>query len=135
MPRVSKTMRQLQADEEQDKTLTGDPTSETTVVTRTEPPVHVPASDVPQPNIDRAQLETLAKVPQPGLTYDDVAHAADEMKAQKEWEVERGMLPLLTIHLRRIGTEMTDSAHTVHIPAPALVAVGENVRVEVYRES
>ncbi len=95
----------------QDKTLTGAP----------EPSVQTSTGEAPAVTSSR-------------LTYDDVAHAADEIEAQKELEREQGLLPLLSLHLRRVGNELTDVAHTVHIPSPSLIQPGERVVIHVYRE-
>jgi hypothetical protein len=40
--------------------------------------------------------------------------------------------PLVTIRLRRVGPIITDSQHTVSIPAPAFVKEGERVLVAIY---
>ncbi len=42
--------------------------------------------------------------------------------------------PLVTFHLRRVGNELTDVAHTVHIPSPSIIQPGEHVVIHVYRE-
>lgn len=42
--------------------------------------------------------------------------------------------PLLSLHLRRVENELTDTMRTVHIPSPAIVKDGERVVIHVYRE-
>jgi hypothetical protein len=64
-------------------------------------------------NIDRAQLSTLSSS---GI-------------------LDRTPIPLVTLHLRRVGAELTDNGGTVHIPSPSLVQEGERVRVAIYREA
>ena len=44
-------------------------------------------------------------------------------------------IELLSMSLRRVGNEITDSSGTVHIPAPAMLQEGERVRVVIYREA
>lgn len=125
MPRQSKTTKTpptiRQRAQEDDKTLTG----------------------APEPSV---QTNT-------GLTHNDLEKALVEMEKQAEEDGGVGSLtvpldptpiiermrqaivpPLLSLHLRRVGDELTDVRNTVHIPSPALVKDGERVVIHVYRE-
>jgi len=43
-------------------------------------------------------------------------------------------VPLVTLHLRRVGPILTDTGETVRIPAPARLPDGARVSVSIYRE-
>lgn len=43
-------------------------------------------------------------------------------------------IALITLHLKRVGAEITDGGGTVHIPAPAILPEGARVVVHIYRE-
>jgi trimethylamine:corrinoid methyltransferase-like protein len=85
------------------------PTGAELVTTMSGEPEKATITQVKQ-NIDRAQLSTISET---GI---------------------RDQEPLVTLHLRRIGAELTDNGGTVHIPSPSLVQEGERVRVEIHRE-
>jgi hypothetical protein len=42
--------------------------------------------------------------------------------------------PLLTLHLRRVGAEITDGSGTVHIPASGAIPDGTHLVAHFYRE-
>ncbi|MFA5054476.1 MAG: hypothetical protein WC565_10475 [Parcubacteria group bacterium] len=42
--------------------------------------------------------------------------------------------PLLTLHLRRVGAEITDGSGTVHIPASGAIPDGTKLVAHFYRE-
>jgi hypothetical protein len=89
-------------------------------ITRVPPeavPVHVPACDVPQPVVMAEGTETI--VTDGGRFTITTKLLAD---------------PLLTLHLRRVKNELTDAAHTVHIPASVLIPDGAKVVAHFYRE-
>ena len=56
-------------------------------------------------------------------------------RAAKEDASELVQSELLSMSLRRVGNEITDSSGTVHIPAPAMLQEGGRVRVVIYREA
>ena len=44
-------------------------------------------------------------------------------------------VPLLTLHLRRVGAEITDGGGTVHIPASGAIPDGTQLVAHFYREA
>jgi hypothetical protein len=74
-------------------------------------------------NIDRAQLSTISET---GIREPD-GFPHGRLLSFKT--------PIVTLHLRRVGAELTDNGGTVHIPSPSLVQEGERVRVAIYREA
>ncbi len=97
------------------------------VVKAVDLPVHIPACDIPQP-----------------LTYENLEKAVGEMEKQAAEDGSHGTItglvslrqvtPLLTLHLRRVGAEITDGGGTVHIPASGAIPDGTQLVAHFYRE-
>jgi hypothetical protein len=98
------------------------PTGAELVTTMSGEPEKATITPVKQ-NIDRAQLSTISET---GIREPDGCPQGHLITFKE---------PLVTLHLRRIGAELTDNGGTVHIPSPSLVQEGERVRVAIYREA
>jgi len=78
-------------------------------------PVHIPACDIPQPC--------------PGGTLPTVSLSEDRIVKI------HAPTPLLTLHLRRVGVEITDGSGTVHIPVSGAIPDGTKLVAHFYREA
>ncbi len=63
-----------------------------------------------------------------------VVDMKDVKLAEQIVQGQAQLAPLLTLHLKRDGNEITDAGGTVHIPAPAMLPDGARVRVLIFRE-